>query len=207
MSTDEFDQSPDSVFTTAIMIEMGLGVLAIVFGWCSGVDVRQWIPRLDAGQGANIAGALALGALAAVPMLIAIELVERINWEPIRKLQELENMPIVSALLGLSVMELMAISVAAGVGEELLVRGWLLGWITGPLTSATPQGLFIGLMVSSIAFGLMHPITPAYAVITFVIGLYLGGLVLFSGNLLIPIAAHTVYDAVHLILAKRQSRR
>jgi hypothetical protein len=38
-------------------------------------------------------------------------------------------------------------------------------------------------------------------------GLYFGSLVLFTGNLLVPIAAHATYDAVQLILTARNERR
>jgi len=53
----------------------------------------------------------------------------------------------------------------------------------------------------------MHPFSKTYVVLTSIIGLYLGALVLWTGNLLVPIAAHTVYDAVHMLLAKRQRQR
>jgi len=204
MPTDKTDDSSDSVFGTAISVELGLGVIAIGLGWLTGVDVRQWIPQFELSRSADIFAGLAMGVAAAIPMLIAIELLERIDWEPIRKLKTLDELPVVSALLALNAGELVAISVAAGVGEELLVRGWLMGWICGPLNSATPIAIGLALLASSVAFGLMHPITKTYAVLTSIIGLYLGGLVLWSGNLLVPIAAHTVYDAVHMLLAKRQ---
>jgi membrane protease YdiL (CAAX protease family) len=207
MPTDASDDTPDSVFWTAISIEMGLGVLAVGLGWLTGVDVRQWIPRFELGQLSNILAGLALGTVAAIPMLIAIELLERIDWEPIRGLKALEELPIVASLLSLNVGELIAISIAAGVGEELLVRGWMMGWISGPFATATPLAIGLSLIASSIAFGLMHPITKTYAVVASVIGLYLGSLVLWTENLLVPIAAHTVYDAVHLLLAKRQKSK
>jgi membrane protease YdiL (CAAX protease family) len=38
-------------------------------------------------------------------------------------------------------------------------------------------------------------------------GLYFGGLVLYTGNLLVPIAAHATYDAVQLIMTARQEAR
>lgn len=207
MSTDETEQTPDSVFLTAISIEMGLGLLALLLGWMTGVDPRQWIPRLEAGQWAAIGQGLAIGAAAAIPILIAIELIERIDWEPIRQLKELEHLPIVSALLRLSWLELIAISIAAGVGEELLLRGWLMAWISGPLDEASPSIVLGALATSSIVFGLMHLITPTYAVIATFIGFYLGALALWTGNLLVPIAAHAVYDAVHLLLAKRHQQK
>ncbi|MGV3483622.1 MAG: CPBP family intramembrane glutamic endopeptidase [Planctomycetaceae bacterium] len=207
MSTDETEQTSDSVFVTAVAIEMGLGVVALVLGWLTGVDPRQWIPRMEPDQWQGISTGLAIGAAAAVPMLIAIELVERIDVEPIRRLKELETLPIVASLLRLSNFELIAISVAAGVGEELLLRGWLMAWISGPLEVADPVTILGALLVSSVAFGLLHLITPTYAVIATFIGIYLGGLVLWTGNLLVPITAHAVYDAIHLLLFKRQQQR
>jgi uncharacterized protein len=204
MATDSSEEEPDSVFMTAIAVEMGLGAVALILGWLTNVDVRQWIPRFEPDNVRVILAGLGLGVVAALPMLAAISLIERIDWAPIRRLKELEDMPMVSTLLGLSKWELIAISISAGVGEELLVRGWLMGWITGPLPGATTTMLVSGLLVSSIAFGLMHPITPAYAVIACFIGLYLGGLVLWTENLIVPIVAHAVYDAVHLLMAKRE---
>lgn len=202
MPTDETEQTPESVFTTAISIELGLGVLAIALGWLTGVDTRQGLPRIEAGQWMAIAQGLVLGAAAAVPILIAVQGIERLDWEPIRRLKDVENLPIVSSLLQLSTWELMAISMAAGVGEELLLRGWLLAWISGPLNLASPASLLLALAASSIAFGLMHLITPTYAAIAAAVGLYLGGLLVWTENLLVPITAHAVYDAVHLLLAK-----
>ncbi len=200
------DDTPDSVFWTAICIEMGLGVVALGLGSLTGVDVRQWIPPFEFSQMNDIFGGLAMGLAAAIPMLIGIELLERIDWEPIRDLKTLEELPIVASLLKLNSGELIAISIAAGVGEELLVRGWLMGLICGPLSTASPLGIGLAIIVSSVAFGLMHPITKTYALVATIIGFYLGALVLSTGNLLVPISAHATYDAVHMLLAKRQKK-
>lgn len=204
MSTDSSEESPDSVFLTAIAVEMGLGLIAVALGWATNVDVRQWIPRMDPANWFVISTGIGWGVVAAVPMLLAIAVLERIDWEPIKSLQSLDDLPVVSALLGLSAAELIAISIAAGVGDEMLVRGWLMGWITGPFATSTPVSLTLGLLISSIAFGLMHPITPAYALIATLIGIYLGGILIWSENLIIPIVAHAFYDAVHLLVAKRE---
>lgn len=197
------DPQADSVFITAITVELGMGFVALLLGWMFGVDVRQWLPALRAEEGLPILMSLLWGALAALPMLLVVELIERIDWAPFRELRSLDQLPVVAALLRLSPTELIAISIAAGVGEELLVRGWLMGWLIGPLDAATPTAMVIGLLASSLAFGMMHPVTPIYVVLATLIGIYLGGLVLLSGNLLIAIVAHAVYDAAHLLLARR----
>ncbi len=198
---------PDAVFRTALIVELGLGVLAMLLGWLTQVDVRQWIPSLVWDNAGELVGASLGGMAAAIPMLILIWLLEKIDWEPIRELHALERLPIISSLLRLRPVELIAVSFAAGVGEELLLRGWLMGWLIGPLDSASLATILLGWGVSSIAFGLMHPITPAYAVIATGMGLYLGGLLLITGNLLVPIFAHAAYDAAHLLLAKSEHGR
>lgn len=192
----------DSVFRTAITIELGLGFLAILLGWITGVNVRQWLPEFRVETLVPIATAIGWGTVAALPMLAVIEVIERIDWQPFRELRALDQMPVVSSLLSLGPAELVTISLAAGVGEELLVRGWLMGWLIGPVDQATWVTMAAGLIASSIAFGVMHPVTPTYVILATLIGIYLGGLVLWTGNLLVAITAHTVYDAVHLLIAR-----
>lgn len=192
----------DSVFRTAITIELGLGFVAVFLGWLTGVDVRQWLPEFRVETLVPIAKAIGWGTIAALPMLAVVEVIERIDWQPFRELRALDQMPVVSSLLSLGPAELITISLAAGVGEELLVRGWLMGWMIGPLDQASWLMICAGVVASAVAFGLMHPVTPTYIVLATLIGIYLGGLVIWSGNLLVAIAAHTVYDAVHLLIAR-----
>lgn len=196
----------DSVFRTAITIELGLGFVAVFLGWITGVDVHQWLPEFGMDTLLPIAKAIGWGTIAALPMLAVIEIIERIDWQPFRELRALDQMPVVSSLLSLGPAELVTISLAAGVGEELLVRGWLMGWLIGPLDQATWLMIAAGVVASSVAFGMMHPVTPTYIVLATLIGIYLGGLVIWSGNLLVAIAAHAVYDAVHLLIARHEFR-
>ena len=52
--------------------------------------------------------------------------------------------------------------------------------------------------ISATLFGLAHFLSATYAVIAALVGAYLGWLHLVSGNLLVPIVAHAVYDLVAL---------
>ena len=96
----------------------------------------------------------------------------------------------------LSVAELAIISILAGLGEEMLFRGVLqaalAGWLEGTV------GVLVGLAAASVLFGFAHAITPAYFVLAMLIGAYLGGLWLWTGNLLAPIVAHAGYDFIAL---------
>jgi uncharacterized protein len=80
------------------------------------------------------------------------------------------------------------ISVAAGIGEELLFRGAVQAeW---------------GLVLSSILFGAMHISgtgTVAFGAWAAGAGFVLGGLATVTGGLFAPIVAHATYDAIAIL--------
>ncbi|HMA98728.1 MAG TPA: CPBP family intramembrane glutamic endopeptidase, partial [Wenzhouxiangella sp.] len=53
-------------------------------------------------------------------------------------------------------------------------------------------------VVASVVFGAMHALSRAYFMVATAMGFYLGWLYLATGNLLIPIVVHFVYDWVVL---------
>ena len=57
--------------------------------------------------------------------------------------------------------------------------------------------------VTAALFGLAHWITPTYAVLAGIVGAYLGWLLAVSGNSLVPVVAHALYDVVALALLVR----
>ena len=60
--------------------------------------------------------------------------------------------------------------------------------------------------MAAVVFGLLHAVTLTYAVLGTLLGLLLGWLYLDSGNLLGPMIAHSVYDAVALAWLLRRRR-
>jgi hypothetical protein len=84
-----------------------------------------------------------------------------------------------------NIIDLIIISVCAGIGEEFLFRGVI-------------QAKF-GIIIASVVFGLVHFITPAYVIIATLMGFYIGILFNIFGSLLIPIQMHFVYDLGALI--------
>jgi len=217
MSSEENDnaeQTPDQVFLSAAAFELALAAIALFLGWALGPSARATVPEFNPDDIWPILNSIFLGCLAAGPILLGIEIIRRIPWESIRELERLTDEGMIKALLQLRPAELIMVSICAGIGEELLFRGWLMYWladgigltgIAGPADA--PMVLGIALVISSIVFGLFHPITKVYIVLAALMGLYFGGLVLYTGNLLVPIAAHATYDAVQLIMTARQEAR
>lgn len=199
------DQDPSPFLLTAIGLELALGLVAIALSWAWGADPRDLVPQIH--QHWDLARGLGFGILAAAPILIVIQLVERLPIKAIRDLQEATEERLLGMISGFSVPELGLISLAAGVGEELLFRGWLMMSLAGPIEHWQMPALVTAIGLSSIAFGLAHPITPGYIVVTAIIGVYLAMLLVWSGNLLVPIAAHATYDFVQLVIATRLGNR
>ncbi|TWU56383.1 CAAX amino terminal protease self- immunity [Rubripirellula tenax] len=222
--TEAGDQSPDDVFLTAVLFESALGVLAILLGLWLGPDPRAWVPEIDLSVFAipvdwealiPIGTGVGYGALAAIPMLVAIDLLRRLPWEPVRELERLSDDGLIKSLLQLRASEMIVISLCAGIGEELLFRGWLMYWLADgwkladeASVAVSPEfALGAGLVGSSIAFGLVHPLTKLYVVVATVMGFYFGGLLIWSENMLVPITAHATYDAVQLMLSSRSLKK
>jgi uncharacterized protein len=208
------EQNPDRVFLSAALFELALAALALFLGWAIGPSARETVPDLVVDELWPIFSSILLGCVAAGPILLFVEIIRRIPWEPIRELERLTDDGMLRTLLQLRPPELIMVSLCAGIGEELLFRGWLMYWIADLIGLADfsggaegPLAIGIALVMSSFVFGLFHPITKLYVVIAAVMGIYFGGLVLYTGNLLVPIAAHATYDAVQLILTARNERR
>ena len=115
------------------------------------------------------------------------------------------------------VVELAAIALLAGVGEEMLFRGvlqpalahWATGFVSrwaGPLDAAVAAN-WLAAVVVAVAFGMAHAVNLSYAVLAGVIGLYLGWLWMASGgDLTLPVGAHAIYDFLALVYVARIRR-
>lgn len=98
--------------------------------------------------------------------------------------------------------DLVLLAAIAGFSEELLFRGVLQPWI-GRIHPWT------GIVAANVIFGVMHAVTPAYAVLATGFGFYLSWL--YAGpdgtNLLRPMVTHAVYDYIAFLLVIREYRR
>lgn len=195
------DPRPNQVLVLGIVGEMTLALISLLLGWWSGVNVVQ--PFL----GRSLSADLIVGFLATLPLLGGMLLVDRSRLAPFRQLRDVVDRLILPVLNGASVWMLALISLAAGLGEELLFRGliqqgltqgWLIqGW-------SRELGLVVAWLVAGGLFGLAHAITRAYFGLAVVAGLYLGFLYWYFESLLIPIACHALYDFCALLYLTRR---
>jgi membrane protease YdiL (CAAX protease family) len=205
MSTQPDDDTPEAsdrstrnmVVGLAIAIEGGLIALACLLGWL--LDK----PPLQKRE-FNLWAVLE-GVAAAVPLLACFFLAVRWPVGPLRGIKDFTDRVIRPLMMTCSLIDLVGIALLAGLGEEMLFRGVLQETFRGPV------GMWWAIVVAALLFGIIHAVTPSYAVLAAVDGAYLG--VLFwlpeffdehhEGNLVVPIVAHAVYDFVALVYLTR----
>ena len=195
MESSPSERSP----TAAAMVglELVLALAAIGLAWLVGHS--PWIGmRWTSDTVADQLSAIGLGIVGAVPILTVMLAAYRWPLGPLRSVREVTTRQLVPLFAGLSVAEKAAVSLAAGLGEELLFRGLgqsvLSEWI------GQPYGDWVGLLVASAVFGVCHWLNRTYALLATVMGIYFGLLLLWTGNLWTPIIAHAVYDFVALLV-------
>jgi membrane protease YdiL (CAAX protease family) len=172
------------ILLLAIVFEGGLVALAVVLGWLWHRPTLSLIHPTWRG--------FTWGLMATVPLLPALGWFSHSQWGPLRRLMAEVDEFIAPLFARSSLVELTAIALLAGLGEELLFRGL----IQAGLTELAGTG--VALIAASLLFGLLHWVTRTYAVLAALFGVYLGGLFLVTGDLVAPIVTHAVYDVVAL---------
>ncbi len=187
---------PRSLLGPAIAFEAGLAVVALGLGWLLGHPALE-TARVDA-------KGFGLGVAATVPMLLGLWGCLRARSAALVKIRQLVEELLLPLFAGSSLGAVALVSALAGLGEEMLFRGVLQPAIAGLAPGAA--GMWLGLVGASLLFGLAHAVTKTYVVLAGLVGLYLGGLWLWSGNLVAPIVAHGLYDFIAILWLLRRSR-
>jgi len=168
------------------LVEGGTLLTALGWGWLVGVSPWETVHwRWEA---------VAVALLATLPMLAVFYVASGPRTVAIEMLGQ--------ALSRCRLYDLVVLAALAGFGEELLFRGVLQPWM------AEWNAVF-AFIVTNIAFGLMHAVTPSYALVAAGVGMYLSWLAYGIGepNVLRAIIAHGVYDAIAFGLIVREYRR
>lgn len=181
--------SRGEIVRLAALFEGGLAVLACLVGWLVGVPPWEKLTW-------NVPDA-ALGLAACLPMLALLALCVFASWPPLARIRAFVDDVVRPLFKECTLPDLALIALLAGLGEELLFRGLLQDGLARWL------GPWAALGAASVLFGLMHPITLLYAVLALLAGAYLGWTYLASGNLLVPMIAHAVYDFTALVYLLR----
>jgi uncharacterized protein len=177
----------------ALLLQAGIIGLAVLLALLFGL--RPW-QHLDWSS-----SVLGWSLLATVPLVAMLLVLPRLRWHWVEDITRLIERLLIPLFTRAPTGSVLLVAILAGVGEEMLFRGVIQDGLSAPL------GTFWALVLASLLFGLAHAVTPGYFALASLMGVYLGWLYLASGNLLVPIIVHALYDwiAIHYYLRRRKS--
>lgn len=186
--------SPDKFFKIACIFEASLALIALLLGWLADVDPFANLSFSETD--------LAIGLLATLPLLLLFFAMQQMDYPPIQKIRELLRDTLGGHLAFRHWTDLLILACIAGVAEETLFRGFLQPWIE------RGWGAMAGLLLSNAVFALVHAVTPLYAALAMLMGLYMGYMLDYSDerNLLLPMVIHAAYDFVAFVVILRDYR-
>ena len=130
-------------FPMLVVLEGSLALVALLLGWALDhhpLSDFEWSPR-----------AAIQGLEATLPLIGLLWLSHRWKIEPILRIHDFLRRELLPYLDGANLLDFAMLSLAAGVGEEILFRG-----IVQPVISLQ-VGVIAGLVLTSLIFGCLHP--------------------------------------------------
>ena len=189
------------VFWWLLLLEGSLAVTALSISACGFYDRHQPLLKID---GFLLRDSLLWGGLATIPLasyLLLFHFVRLPFWQPLRDVIEQELVPLFKRLTWF---QAALVALFAGFSEELLFRwvlqGGLQTWIGGT------TGAALGLLLASLLFGICHWVNKEYAMTTFLVGIYFGLLMIWSGTFLVPAVSHFLFDWIAIIYIVKWAR-
>lgn len=182
-------------FKTACYFEAGLAVVASLVGWLFDVN-----PFADLYFSET---ALINAIFATLPLVVLFFAMQHLPHPSFSKIRTMLEESLGQSLQHLHWTDLLILAGLAGFGEEVLFRGLM--------QSGFEQawGFDVGLIASGVVFALAHAVTPLYAILAFLMSLYLGLSLDYDGerNLLTPMLIHALYDFVAFLAIVSSTRK
>jgi membrane protease YdiL (CAAX protease family) len=182
-------------FRTACIFEGSLVIVALIIAGL--VDINPFASLQFSEK------TFTQGILATLPMLLLFYVFQQLSFQAVQKIRALLLATLGPALNHCHWTSLLILASIAGFSEEVLFRGVLQPWLENSL-----NGL-LGLLASNLIFAFVHAVTPLYAVLALLIGIYLGLSMDMLGerSLTIPIVIHSLYDFVAFLIIMRDYRK
>ena len=185
-----------------LTFELGLAAAGFLLGWILGP--WPWINQSPTEIGwTHDLRVLTLGVLAALPLLLLIVFLDRMETAWVRGLANQTRDVLGEFICRAPISMLLVISLSAGIGEELLFRGWLQRWLE-MLCGAQLGGSWVAILLASMIFGACHALSWTYALAAAAVGVYMSLLLNSTHSLLCPVVAHATYDFLAMLWMRRQ---
>lgn len=170
-----------------LLFQAGIVALALVLLWMFPIPVTT--------DGLTVPAYLlwgSLGAVATYGALLLMSLVDALSPDTLKRhIRDLHQF-----VCSQSWAVLICLAVLAGVGEELLFRGVIQGWVTGQF------GSWAGILAGALAFGLAHALSLAYFLVATALGVVFGVAYSVSDSIQLVMVWHAVYDLVVILVLR-----
>ncbi len=185
----------DNFFTMACYFEGCLILVAVVLGWIAGIDPFVHLHFSER--------AIIYGIMGTAPLFLLFLALYRLPFDALREIHQILDETLGASLQRCHWTDLLVLASTAGIAEELLFRGVIQPWME------SSWGMSAGLLGSNILFGLVHAVTPLYALLAGLVGIYLGLFLDYGGtrNLLTPMIIHAAYDFLAFLVILRGYRK
>lgn len=181
----------ENFFKTACYFEGSLLVVAVVLGWIADIDPFENLHFSEKAMFYGVAGTL--------PLFVFFVAMQNLQIEAVQQVRKLLLETLGPSMHRYGWADLFILAAIAGLSEEVLFRGVVQPWIEAG------WGMSAGLVFSNIIFGLVHAVTPLYAILATLVGIYLGLSLDYGAerNLLTPVIIHAAYDFLAFLVIMR----
>lgn len=169
-------------FKTACYFEASLIIVAVILGAFSEINPFENLKFSEQSVFYGIVGTF--------PLYLLFLTMEQMSIPSITNIRQLLIDTLGSSLHKHHWTDLLILAAIAGLSEEVLFRGVIQPWME------TSWNASVGLIASSVLFGLVHAVTPLYAILATLVSIYLGLSLDYGGdrNLVTPVIIHGFYD-------------
>lgn len=179
------EKKRDPRFALILLSQLAIAAVGMFLIWALDVQIPgahiDWFPSV------------AMGTLLAIVTFVLFTFIYRFGGKFAQAL--LNDTRRVSGIFGgYSWLHLACVAALAGVGEELLFRGFLQAWLSNHFA------ITWGVLIASVIFGLLHYLSHAYFISVTLMSIAFGIAYYMTDSLLMVMVWHGVYDFIALLV-------
>ena len=177
----------------AVIVEGGMALLGALLALLCGLDLGKAFFVSDASE---LVAQLSLGVALSAALALIFYLLDYLPLSSLKEISKLTQQTLKDTLDTATRFNRFLICLLAGIGEEILFRGFIFIAIFEfwPWGLEYHLNIIAAIAISSFLFGLGHSVTPLYVVIAGLLGAAFSLVFLWTGSLIAPIVAHGLYD-------------
>lgn len=173
----------------ALMFQASIAVVALGAIGLFGIEVDT--------RGVSVVSAILIGTVGGVATYLLLLLLTKVPgvFPPSALKQHSRDLFVFAS--GHSWPTLIGLAALAGLGEELLFRAVIQGWL------AAQTNVYVGVVAGAVLFGLAHWLSVTYFLVATMLGVLLGTVYAVSESILLAMVWHGVYDLTALVFLRQ----